>query len=212
LPYEGPVVSVDGDGRPRGYLAIPWGPKATFGYEVAADDWPAALALLQYQARLLDPPPGAPAEVRWPLPSDSLTAYALADRLVVQCRSTHRPRANWEACVVNVSGLLSGMVPAWEERLHRCPTAWGGDVGLAIDGEVWTIRREAEGLQLSEGSTAEARIVELERATLAPLLFGFRSVAWAIERSGREVPDDLRSVLELLFPMVQPWIAPMDGS
>jgi hypothetical protein len=211
LPYRGPVVSVDGEGRPRGYLSTPWGPKDTFGYEVAADDWPAILALLQYQARSLDPPPEAPAEVRWPLPPSSLAAYALADRFVVQSRSTHRPRANWEACVVDVAGLLGGMLPAWEERLRRCPSAWGGDVGLTIDGETWTIRREAEGLQLSEGPTAGTRTVELGRATVAPLLFGFRSVAWAVQRSGQELPDDLRSVLDVLFPTVQPWIAPMDG-
>jgi GNAT superfamily N-acetyltransferase len=211
LPYRGPVVGVDDEDRPRGYLSTPWGPKDAFGYEVAADDWPAILALLQYQARSLDLSPDAPAEVRWPLPPDSLTAYALADHCVVQSRSTHRPRANWEASVIDVPGLLGGMLPAWEERLRRCPSAWTGDIGLAIDGEAWTIRREAAGLQLCEGPTPRTRTVELGRAALAPLLFGFRSVAWAAQRSGQELPDDLRSVLGVLFPPVHPWIAPMDG-
>ena len=48
------MVAVDGDDRPRGYLVAPWGPLRAFGSEVAADDWPATLALLQHHARQFD--------------------------------------------------------------------------------------------------------------------------------------------------------------
>src|SRR5262249_53897299 len=82
--FAPPVVGVDQSGQGRGYLVLPWGPLRAFGYEVAADDWPATLALLQYDARRLGTLPEAPAETRWPLPPDSLAAMVLADHLTVR--------------------------------------------------------------------------------------------------------------------------------
>ena len=79
-----------------GYLAAPWALLRAFGSEVAADDWPATLALLQHHARLLDGLDEPPEQVRWPLPPDSLAAELLADHFTVQSLRHSRPSANWK--------------------------------------------------------------------------------------------------------------------
>ena len=111
LPFSPTVIAVDADDRARGYLAAPWALLRAFGSEVAADDWPATLALLQHHARLLDALPEPPEQVRWPLPPDSLMAELLADHFTVQSLRHSRPSANWEASLVDPAALISGMVP-----------------------------------------------------------------------------------------------------
>ena len=107
------------DDRVRGYLAAPWALLRAFGNEVAADDWPATLALLQHHARLLDELAEPPEQLRWPLPPDSLTAELVADHFTVQSFRHSRPSANWEASLVDPAALIPGMVPEWNERWMR---------------------------------------------------------------------------------------------
>lgn len=99
------ALAVDTEGQPCGYLFIAREPEQFNAIEAAADSWPAALALLQYHARVVDTlPEPAPAatgaggnlvsalspaarapvpELCWRVPLDSSTLYLLADYLSV---------------------------------------------------------------------------------------------------------------------------------
>src|SRR5439155_23570982 len=84
LPGNPPLVALEPEGRPCGYLIPPWSPEDVYSAELAADHWPALLALLQHYARHQPPGPDARDEMVWPLPLDSPTFYLLADRLPVR--------------------------------------------------------------------------------------------------------------------------------
>jgi GNAT superfamily N-acetyltransferase len=211
LPYAPPVVAVADDDRPLGYLITPWGPLRAFGSEVAADDWPTTLALLQHHARQYDED-GVPVEhVRWPLPPDSLMAALLADHFVVESSATSRPWTNWEACLVDPLALLQAMIPAWNERWRRHTLDWCGTLVLTIDGVTVPLRLSATGVVLGDGPYPTTHTLSLTGRGLLPLLFGFRSVAWVAIKEEQHVPSELMPILEILFPPVTPWIAPTDG-
>jgi GNAT superfamily N-acetyltransferase len=206
-----PVVAIDASDRVRGYRVEPWGPLRAFGSEAAADDWPAALALLQHHARLLGELAEPPQMVHWPLPPDSLAAALIADRFVVERTSLSRPSANWEAAVVDPAALLRAMVPAWDERWRRQATGWSGALAVTLDGVTCRLNLSPRGVALEAPRGDEAYAVVFSGTTIVPLLFGFRSVTWAAVQDGRELPPESLPLLEILFPPATPWIAPSDG-
>lgn len=206
-PFEPPVVALDAEDRVRGYLVAPWGPLRAFGSEVAADDWPATLALLQHDARQ----PGNADQVRWPLPPDSLAAELLADHFVVERRSISRPWTNWESALVDPLALMRGMLPAWNERWLQSVAVWRGMLRLEIDGVRGLLHLGPAGITFEEGNACAASTVALTGPVIMPLVFGFRSVAWARLQEGQAIPAEMLPILEILFPPVIPWIAPTDG-
>jgi predicted N-acetyltransferase YhbS len=209
--FTSPVVAVDAEDQPRGYLMSPWGPLRAFGTEVAADDWPALLALLQWQATSLDDCGSAVDLIRWPLPPNSLMAALLADHFVVESATTSRPWANWEASLVDPLALMRGMLPAWNARWLRHRARWRGTLGLTIDGATQLLDLSPDGVQLLGDAMPAMRRGALTSRVVLPLLFGFRSVAWAAFQDGQTIPADLLPMLEILFPPLTPWIAPTDG-
>jgi predicted N-acetyltransferase YhbS len=211
LPFEVPVVAVDERSRVRGSLVVPWGPLRAFGSEVAADDWPAALALLQHQARQYDALTTSPAELRWPLPPDSLAAELLADHLSIERRVKSRPWANWEAALVDPARLLRDMVPGWRERWRQHNIGWCGDLAMTVDHTRAILCCTADDLTLATECDEAPLAVALSGTVVLPLLFGFRSVAWAAVQSGQRIPAEALPILETLFPPLTPWIAPTDG-
>lgn len=204
MPFGPPVVAVDADGCLRGYLFTPWGPLRAFGNEVAVDDWPAMLALLQHDARQAGSSVAAPTELRWPLPTDGLAAMLLADRLTVRVETLHRPRANWMAALVDLAGLVDEMRTTWNERIQRIHPELFRDFDLVIDGQ---------SAFRSHGGAADEALstISLSAKVLVPLLFGYRNARWAMARPGTTIDAGLEPVLEALFPPRQPWIAPTDG-
>jgi predicted N-acetyltransferase YhbS len=210
LRFAPPVVTTDGNDRPRGCWIAPWGPLRAFGSEMAADDWPAVLALLQHHARQYEE--GVELDrISWPLPPDSLAAALLADHFTVEQHVVSRPWTNWEACLVDPLALLRGMIPAWSERMrHRAPT-WRGAIALEIERVTGTLRLGSEGMSVTEDADGDTPLIALTSRVLLPLLFGFRSVAWAAVQEGQRIPAELVPLLEALFPPLTPWIAPTDG-
>jgi predicted N-acetyltransferase YhbS len=212
LPFAPTIIAIDVDERPRGYLAAPWALLRAFGSEVAADDWPATLALLQHHARLLNELDEPPEQVRWPLPPDSLAAQLLADHFTVQSLRHSRPSANWEASLVDPAALIRSMVPAWHERWLRHRVAWSGPLAVTIDGVTQLVSISSAGVSLDSVHQDVPEGVSVTGTVALPLLFGFRSLEWAVSQEGQRIPQHLLPVLGVLFPPRTPWIAARDGS
>lgn len=210
LPFAPPTLAVDATGQPRGYLASAWGPLRAFGYEAAAEDWPAALALLQHHSQQLEVAPEPPADVVWALPPDSPTFYLLADHLPVSSRAYHQPHAGWSACPTDLSALVQVMLPVWGDRWRR----YGFDPGvltLMVGDETWGLELARNDVRLFALRPDEAPNVRLSPQVFVQLLFGHRPSRWAAQQPGQVVPRDLVSVLDALFPPGGAWIAPTDG-
>jgi Acetyltransferase (GNAT) domain len=114
-----PVMVFTPDNEPRGYLLPFQGRTPAYHvFEVATDDWPSALALLQYHTHLVEKTPEPPKEVLWPLPPNSSTLYLLADHVAVQSETHRSVDSGWMACPAHVP-TLHALVSLWQERMQR---------------------------------------------------------------------------------------------
>ena len=227
-------LAVDRSGCIRGYFQpslheVEFSPVAR---EVAADGWPAVAALLREHARLAGESSEPPAALLWPLPTDSLTYYALADHLPIRSESRSWPNEGWMARIANSQSFREAIFPLLRdrwlriashvlERVHR-PRMDGGSAAVAL------------GLRLGEGSADGMHLrlghvgliggtlgraegdpptewVTLPTAVFVPLLFGYRSVAWAAGQPGVVVPEEVWPVVEALFPGEPFWIPGTDS-
>ena len=130
-----PLVALGDDSVPVGYLYFGWGGDHAFGLEVAAADFPAALALLQRQDELLREAEGQESHdgehdepatvVRWRLPRDCPTAYALADHLTLATASSEgEPGTQWSVCPQTYAlpnAAWMARVGNLTRRARRCP-------------------------------------------------------------------------------------------
>ena len=172
----------------------PWLPCPTLG--AAARLWqrgrgrrlaghPGAAA---HHARILDALHEPPEQVRWPLPPDSVAAELLADHFTVQSFRHSRPSSNWEASLVDPAALIPGMVPAWKERWLRHRAAWSGDLALSIDGVTQASSISSAGVSLAPRMSGWQEGVSFTGTVALPLLFGFRSLDWAVSQWGTGIP------------------------
>ncbi len=220
-----PLLALNADGQPSGYLIFPWGPDRERAIEVAADSLPAVLALLQHHVQVLDTLPEPPAELFWRVPSDSPTAYLLIDHLLasetstlqgparawsVQSQTHHHPDTGWLARPGSVQALAEAMLPEWQERWHRAAGRWSGALVFEVGEERFTLEASDAGVHLLEQAPAQAQRVLLTPQVLTQALFGYRPITWALEQAGQHLPDDLLPALQALFPPVQTWIAGSD--
>jgi GNAT superfamily N-acetyltransferase len=208
LPANPPLLALDPEGAPRGYLLHPWSLEDT---EVAADNWPALLALLQREARqpppLLDPPD----TLTWPLPPDSPTFYRLADHLPVRSETRSCPREGWMARPAHLGELFAALLPRWQVQWQRYTPPWTGLLSLMVDEEIRVLELGADGLRFSELPPDGLPRVRMSPQVFVQLLFGFRPVCWTADQPGQEVPEPLIPVLEVLFPQEPAWIAGSDA-
>jgi GNAT superfamily N-acetyltransferase len=207
LPFTPPVVAVD-HGRVCGYLVNPWGALAAFGTEVAADTWPAALALLRHYAHQFDAPPD---DVRWPLPPDSRTYYHLSDHLTLRSQALHRPHAGWMASLVDVEMLLRAFLPQWKERYRAQSVSWSGIVELAVGDQRWGLAVQPDEMYLGPHVPEGAPAIRLSRQNLTQLLFGFRPPSHVGGQPGVSISAEILPLTTIFFPPRSSWIAPTDG-
>jgi len=212
IPYTVPLVALDASGRPRGYLYTPWGHKRALGWEAAADDWPATLALAQHHARMLEGVPGAAPSIVWLLPPDSAAFYHLADHLPVCSSRTAHPYAGWMASLGDSAAFISALLPLWRERWRARIPPWTGRCGLSIGGRTWVLELTNGSVDLVDGPVVPANTMVLSPRILLQVTVGFRSFAWALAQLEQQVPPDLAAALGVLFEPIQPWIAPSDGA
>ena len=212
IPYTAPIVALDACERPRGYLYAAWGHKRGLGWEAAADDWPAALALLQHHDRLLETAAAPPEEIIWPLPPGSHTFFVVADHLPVRSQSTQHPNAGWMLCPLDMGAMISAFLPHWRARRRACAWPWPGTIRLDVDGQSWALRCDEAGLQLEAGTSGASYVVRFSARVLVQVLFGYRPLAWAADQPGQVIPAAVMPVLEVLLQGTQAWIPASDGA
>lgn len=208
---EPPLLVVNTDNVPHGYIKFIQHPQQVSAYEVAADNWHAALALLHYHATLQAQVNAQNQELAWFLPPDAPTADLLADHLVVCTQQYHLPDADWMARPVHLPTLLRAMLPCWNERWLPGSQHWSGVIELHIGNDICALAVDADGLYLKEPPYTATRHVRLTPQVFTQLLFGYRSVSWAAQQSGQHIPKELFPLLQALFPRGYAWINGTDA-
>jgi predicted N-acetyltransferase YhbS len=218
-------LAIDADNQPRGYLVLDPSPEQrAMALELAVDDWEATVALLQHHARLVDGP-DAPDALRYFLPGDAPVVEWLVDHLDVPDTAepqhpqqrwsvldqTYRYRYSaWMARIVHLPSLAQAMLPAWQTRWRRSLAHWAGDIVLAIGEETFALRIEGRNLRLLEQADGSARTISMTPQAFVQVLSGYRSIARVVQQSGQSLDDELRTVLTILFPTGDVWIARSD--
>ncbi len=211
-----PYLAVDGKGVVQGYLLLNKRPEKLVAYEVAANDWDAALALLQHHVALTVERHGTEGstEISWPLPPDSFTYYLLADALPLRSQATHMPDADWMARTGHLPTLIDALLPLWNERWQRSSPARPGVLALIIEDTPFLLGADTVGIHLLDPMTSSAhaaRQIAVSQRVFTQLLFGYRPISWAAKQPGQVIPEDLHGVLDILFPKTSVWIAGSDA-
>jgi len=198
LPDHPPLLACDETGQVRGYLLLPLYAPRHHAVEAAADDWNAALALLQYHASAV----ADATDIDWSLPPDSPTFYTLADRLNLTSRTYRRPDEGWMALPAHLPTLFAALAPLFEERWR------------VVGGEAFRLQIGDAALMLAvgQGSGAPERLtVVLTPQGFVQLLFGFRPAHWIAHQPGVSIPAAILPTLDALFPTGHAWIAGSDA-
>jgi predicted N-acetyltransferase YhbS len=221
-PNTGPWVATDPQGGVRGYLYARRPPQHWHAVEVAADDWPAALALLKSQSRWFADDPAGPVEIAWPLPRDSVTYYLLADHFDLRdvpanpeashgssLRTQTYTMANggWQARPGHWGELWRSLLPVW----HRRAAGWTGVLALVLDGDTHTLEFTQAEARVSPAPLPATWTVQLGMGAFTQLLFGYRPLAWIAARGDLQAPPEATALLEKLFVDGPACIAGTDG-
>jgi len=234
LEPEKLLVAIDPDDQVRGYLFLaaaqargPFFLAGTQVWELVVDDWPAAVALLQYHVRLVERMVSttAPESFLYSVPPMSPVADFLVEHLEVVDISTwdmpvfgwavrkqtfcHR-HAGWMARLVNLPALTRAMLPEWQDRWQRSLARWSGDVSLMVGNEAFTLRIEGSDLQLLATPSTTAKALLLTPQAFTQVMFGYCPITRAMQTNAHLLSSDLATVLTILFPTGQTCIPPSD--
>jgi predicted N-acetyltransferase YhbS len=233
MELEKLLLAIDPAGHVRGYLFLGGTQErgaflaGTLLAELIVDDWPAASALLQHHARLLDGQASQLAEppVLYIVPPSSPLASWMADNLeVVELSDWDMPvlgwavrehtfrhrNAAWMARLVSLPALTRAMLPEWRARWLRSLAHWSGDISLVVGDEAFTLHLVGRELQLLDAPGSPAHTISLTPQAFTQAIFGYRPIAGVMQPSERPLPDDVASALAILFPTGQTWIASSD--
>jgi hypothetical protein len=194
MPDHPPVLAVDDQGAPRGYLLPPNQSNIKRAREMGADSWDAAVALLQHHAQLVRSASDQTAVLVWSLGLQSQTYYALAENIPLESVIESIPNAEWMARTASLPDLFAALLPAWQARAGD----WPDELRWVIGGEVVQIRRE-QGLLRCAEVVNSAPTISLTQESFTALLLGYRPVAWALRRPGQAIPPALIPLIERLF-------------
>lgn len=224
-PPDNPLwLAVNPDGHPRGYLSLQSGADRSQARELATDNWPSALALLRHHAILLDGP-AAPSTLRYPLPLSAPALQWMIDHLevldtshwehptdewVVRSQSYHHRDAGWMARLVHLPTLAQAILPEWQTRWRRSLSHWSGDVLLIVGEEQCIPRFDGTELHLVDQPASATEAIQLTPQAFIQIVFGYRPAAYALDQHSQSLKGDLRSVLNVLFPLGHTWIPASD--
>ncbi|MDQ2715103.1 MAG: GNAT family N-acetyltransferase [Chloroflexota bacterium] len=234
LEPEKLLLAIDPDNQVRGYLFLaatqargPFFLAGTQVWELAVDDWPATVALLQQHIRLTAGREGqtAPEAFLYSVPPMSPVAHWLVEYLEIVDISTwdmptfgwavreqtfrHR-NAGWMARLVSLPALTRAMLPEWQARWQRSLAHWSGDVSLVIGDEAFTLHIAGTHLHLSDAPDPTAQALVLTPQAFTQAIFGYTPLASVLQQREQPLSNDLATVLTILFPSGQTWIPASD--
>jgi predicted N-acetyltransferase YhbS len=228
------LLAIDPAGQVRGYLFLagtqaqgPFFLAGTQLWELVVDDWSAAVALLQYHVRQVEERAGqdAPEAFLYTIPPTSPVAHWIAENLEVVDVSTwdwpvfgwamreqsfHHRHAGWMARLVSLPALTQAMLPEWQARWQRSLAHWSGGISLMVGDEAFTLRLSGTNVHLLDEPGTSADALSLTPQAFVQAVFGYSSIARGIQQRGHPLPDDLATVLTILFPTGQTWISASD--
>ena len=234
LEPEKLLVAIDPADQVRGYLFLaaaqargPFFLAGTQVWELVVDDWPAAVALLQYHVRLVEGEISTttPETFLYSIPPMSPLAGFLVENLeavdistwdmpvfgwAVREQTFHHRHAGWMARLVNVPALAQAMLPEWQARWQRSLAHWSGDVSLMVGDEAFTLRIEGSDLQLLAAPSTTAKALLLTPQAFTQVVFGSCPIGRVLQQRGHSLPSDLATVLAILFPTGRTWIPTSD--
>lgn len=223
------LLALAPNGNAEGYLIPARRADKSLAVEVAADTWPAALALLQQHARLVAASPEPSDHIWWPLPHDATTSYLLADHLTLPAipPDTDPVRAwasrgetyalhpaGWMARLVSLRRLLQALIPELNRRWRGARIPWVGPFTLTVGDETYALDVRADGIALLDALPENVPAVTITQPCFTQLLFGYRSIAYIAARmaeAGHHIPVALLPTLEVLFPSGRTWIPGTDA-
>jgi len=208
----GPLVALSPEQELQGYLLLSCRRQRLYAYEVAADSWPATLALLHAYAQLLDAETDPHQELWWPIPPTDQTFYFLAEHVTVRSELLSFPNGGWMARPVHLPTLLQSLLPLWQEywRGRSRLVDWIGTLELTIDGHSSILDVTSTSIHFTGKSSSSSQRVTFSSQVFAQLIFGFRPVSWALLQPGQKFPAELMPLLSVLFPLSQAWVAGSD--
>lgn len=206
-----PLLALNGEQKPEGYLMLSRRRGRLYAHEVAADTWPATLALLQYHSRQLDTEAEPPSELWWPLPSTDLTFHLMADHFPLRSEIDSYPDGGWMAQIISLPLLAQALLPLWNERWQQRRQEWAGQFALTVSDNTIYLEMLPDDIQIVESLSNPSPQVNLSQQVFMQLFFGFRSITWSTLQPGQSIPEELIPVLSVLFPLGQVWIAGTDG-
>jgi predicted N-acetyltransferase YhbS len=212
LAETGSLVVLNYEQELHGYLLLSRRRRKLYVYEVAADTWPATLALLHTHAQLLDAEPEPPQEMSWPLPPTDPTFYFLTEHMPVRSELLSFPNGGWMARLVHVPTLLQSLLPLWQKYWQERSRLvdWTGTLVLNIDASTSFLEVTPTSIRPISTPSSSPLHATLSSNMFAQLIFGFRPISWALLQPGQQLPAELIPALNVLFPLSQAWIAGSD--
>jgi hypothetical protein len=113
------------------------------------------------------------------------------------------------ARLVSLPTLAQALLPAWQARWRQSLAHWSGAIALTVGEDTYTLRFENTQLHLIESSETTT-MVRLSPQRFTQLVFGYRPVAWTLQRGEQSPPDEVVTVLNVLFPYGHTWIPSSD--
>lgn len=235
LEQEKLLLAIDPAGQVRGYLCLAMTQArgsfflaGTQVWELAVDDRPAAIALLQYHVQMVNDQEGeaTPASL-YSMPPTSPVAGWMTEHLeVVDISSWDSPtlgwavreqtfrhrNAGWMARLVSLSALTQAMLPEWQARWHHSLAHWSGDISLVVDDKAITLRIAGTELHLLDTPGTPANALLLTPQAFTQVVFGYAPIVRVLQQRehSQPLPDDVATVLTILFPTGQTWIPTSD--
>jgi predicted N-acetyltransferase YhbS len=206
-----PLLAFNEEGTHEGYVLLSRRGGQYEAFEVAANTWPAIVALLDSQNTVHTGEGASQTEIYWPLPLTDVTYFLLADHLPLRSELYTYPYASWMARMVSFSAVVQSLLPLWQERWQNRHSEWTGVLALVVDEERCIFELSPSRLHLVDRLSGEEQEVRFSQQVFTQLVFGFRPVTWAAIQAGQHVPDELVPILDALFPHKQSWIARSDS-
>ncbi len=121
----------------------------------------------------------------------------------------HR-NAGWMARLVCLPALTQAMLPEWQARWQRSLALWSGDVSLIVGDESFTLRIAGTHLQLLDALSTTTNTLSLTPQAFTQAVFGYSPITRVPQQREHSLPNDLATVLTILFPTGQTWIPASD--